>query len=444
MSEMTPQVPYGGTGGLGALARRIQQRLVAFWAGIPPTARPWALASLGVGGAGLVLFLVGLVLILQAARPTPPPAPPSPAAASVPVRLRIKGEALAVRALAARADGWPVPPGRFGIIYWMEGTFINLVFGLPDHPEARRLIEGLREGDPLEVEMSTGQALRFEVTGKQQVSPEETALLAQRRPGLTLLLVGGAARWAVIAAPVPEAAPPALPGGRVPIGVPVRVGPVRVTVIGVAPRSGRPDIPADFIGVQVRFEVVHEGSEPLAVEGFEMSLLDETGRRYQPTPLEGAPLPSGRLLPGGTLEGSVGYLIPTAAASGIFLWRFNPQPGRLAPAEVEFELPRPTPTSPPQAHWRIQVDEARWLPEEGVLEIRGGFGNTGDLSARLGAEAVVLQAAGGRPVPLLEADPPLPWTVAPGQTLAWRLRYALAQPGPLTLQIGPERFEIQP
>ena len=88
MSEMTPQVPYGGTGGLGALARRIQQRLVAFWAGIPPTARPWALASLGVGGAGLVLFLVGLVLILQAARPTPPPAAPSPAAASVPVRLR--------------------------------------------------------------------------------------------------------------------------------------------------------------------------------------------------------------------------------------------------------------------------------------------------------------------------------------------------------------------
>jgi len=161
-----------------------------------------------------------------------------------------------------------------------------------------------------------------------------------------------------------------------------------------------------------------------------MSLLDETGRRYQPTPLEGAPLPSGRLLPGGTLEGSVGYLIPTAAASGIFLWQFNPQPGRLAPAEVEFELPRPTPTPPPQARWRIQVDEARWLPEEGVLEIRGrvwehggpagpaGGGSGGVAGGRRPSGAV----AGGGPAVALDGG------AGPNHGLAAALRPGAAWP----------------
>lgn len=418
----------------------------ARWAQIPPPMRPFLVVSMGIGAAGLVLFLFGLVLLLRAARPAVPRTPSSTTEGvtfPIPLRLHVKGTVLTVRPLAVQGGSWPVSRGQRGVVYWMEGTFTNWVFGLPDLPENRRLVEGLQEGDAIEVEMNTGPALGFEVVGKQQIQPEDTSLLAQHRPGFTLLLVGGEPRWAVIASPRLELPASPLETGRVPIGVPLQVGPVRLVVRGVEPRWSGPGIPADFVGVVLDVEMTLTGAEPLAVERMEMRLVDAAGRRYQPTALEGVPLPSGRLAPGGALQERIAFLIPRNSAEGILGWRFNPLPGQAAAAEVEFELPPPTPTPAPEGLLRVQIQSVEWLPGERALVIQGGIGNPGDQLILLEETEVALTGPDGERVPLLEASPAWPWQIPAGRNLAFELRFAMAAPGPSVLQIGAQRFQIR-
>lgn len=440
------QEPMGGVQPVWRALARGWAQARARWAQIPPSVRPLLLVSAGVGALGVGLFLAGLWLVLRAARPSamPPPTEGAGAAAwPIPLRLRVKDRTLSVRPLAVREGRWPVPRGSGDTAYWMEGTFANLVLGLPDRPENRRLVEGLREGEILEVEMNAGPVLRFQVSGRQQVQPEDTEILDQHRPGLTLLLVGGESRWAVTASPLPERPAAFLAMERVPIGLPVQVGPIRFTAQGVEPRWSGPGIPADFIGVVLRFELIHTGQEPLSFERVEWSLVDAAGRRYQPTVLEGVPIPSGQIAPGGTVEGQVAFLIPRNSAEGILVWRFNPLPGRLAPVEVEFELPRPTPTPEPKALLQVQIQSAQWLPAEGVLILRGGVGNPGGQPVTLEATEVELIGPEGQPVPLQEASPALPWVIPAGRNLGFELRFALSAPGPATLRIGRERFQIR-
>ncbi len=440
------QEPTGGFQRVRGVLSHGWAQARAHWAQIPPSVRPVVMVSAGVGALGLVLFLAALLLLLRSTRPsaTPPPTGGTGAAGLlIPFRLRVKDRTLNVRPLAVRGGSWPVPRGAGETAYWMEGTFANLVLALPDRPENRRLVEGLREGDVLEVEMSAGPVLRFQVSGKQQVRPEDTEILAQRRPGLTLLLVGGEPRWAVTASPLPERPASFLAMGRVPLGLPVQVGPIRLTARSVEPRWSGPGIPADFIGVVLRFELVHTGQEPLSLERFELSLVDAAGRRYQPTALEGVPLPSGMLAPGGTVEGQVAFLIPRNSAEGILVWRFNPLPGQLAPVEVEFELPRPTPTPEPKALLQVQIQSAQWLPTEQVLIIRGGIGNSSGQPVTLEATEVELIGPEGQPAPLLEASPALPWVIPAGRNLGFELRFALSSPGPAALRIGREQFQIR-
>lgn len=421
-------------------------RLRAYWAQVPPSMQPLLLISAGVGVLGLLLFVVSLMLVLRSARPAAIPQPTGGAGAAglpVPLRLRMKERTLNVRPLAVRAGNWPVPRGPGDTAYWMEGTFANLVLGLPDRPENRRLVEELREGDALEVEMSAGPVLRFQVSGKQQVRPEDTEILAQHRPGLTLLLVGGEPRWAVMASPLPERPASFLAVGRVPIGLPVQVGPIRLTARSVEPRWSGPGIPADFVGVVLRFELAHTGQEPLSFERIEWGLVDAAGRRYQPTALEGVPIPSGQIAAGGTVEGQVAFLIPRNSADGILVWRFNPLPGRLTPVEVEFELPRPTPTPEPKTLLQVQVQSAQWLPTEGTLVIRGGIGNLSGQPVTLEAVEVELIGSGGQSLPLQDASPTFPWVIPAGQNLGFELRFSSPSPGPATLRVGQERFQIR-
>lgn len=429
-----------------AVLSRWREQARARWEQIPHAVRPFLLISAGVAAMGLVLFVAGLLLVVRAAQPAtlPPPketvgTPSSP----IPLRLRVKDTTFRVAPLAVQGGSWLVPRGRGDTAYWMEGTFANQVFGLPDRPETRRLVEELKEGDLLEVEMSTGPALRFQVSGKQQVRPEDTTILSQHRPGLTLLLVGGEPRWAVTASPLLETSPLLLATGRVPMGLPVQVGPIRLTLENVELRWSGPGIPGDFVGVVIRFEMTQTGEEPLALERFEMNLIDAAGRRYQPTMLEGVPLPSGRITPGGTVDGLVAYLMPRNSAEGILVWRFNPLPGRTTPVEVEFEAPRPTPTPEPEVLLQIQVQSAEWLPEERALLIRGGIGNPGEQPVMLEATEVELIGPEGQPVPFVEASPAFPWMIPAGRNLGFELRFGLSAPGLVTLRIGKERFQIR-
>ncbi|GEM_PF-962819 len=445
MSELEPK-PSDPWEEAQTILFRWREQAQARWEQIPSSVRPLLLASVAVGGMGLVLFVAGLLLLVRAAQPAAPPSPggmvgtPS---ASVPLRLRVQDVTFPVTPLPVRGGIWPVPRGRGDTAYWMEGTFTNLVLGLSDHSQTRRLVEGLQEGDILEVEMSAGPALRFQISGKQQVRPEDTAILSQHRPGLTLLLVGGEPRWAVMASPLLEASPSFLAAGRVPMGLPVQVGPIRLTVVSVEPRWSGPGIPGDFVGVVIRFEIAHTGKEPLAIERFEMDLLDAAGRRYQPTILESVPLPSGRIAPGSPIDGQVAYLVPRNSTAGVLIWRFNPLPGQTTPVEVEFEVPRPTPTPEPASLLQIQVQSAQWLPEEQALLIRGGIGNPGEQPVSLEATEVELIGPDGQRVPLVEASPALPWIIPAGRNLGFELRFASSVPGPAILRIKKERFQIR-
>ncbi|RMF29583.1 MAG: hypothetical protein D6759_13600, partial [Chloroflexi bacterium] len=111
------------------------------------------------------------------------------AAPAIPITLRVNGRTFPIEPDYRAGAGWPAPPTVPEQARWASGTLVNYLIGLAPDEENRALLEGLEEGNELILEMSTGVRLRFQVQGPAGPPENEAALLAQNKPGLTLVLL---------------------------------------------------------------------------------------------------------------------------------------------------------------------------------------------------------------------------------------------------------------
>jgi len=350
---------------------------------------------------------------------------------AMPVLLEVKGQSLPVKPSAPGGDPWVAVSAYSEGLTWIHGTVVNYVFGLDPASEVGEVVEGLQQGDLVTLHLSSGTLLTFRVGGREEVEPRDPALLAQSRPGLTLVSVGPEV-WSAVTAEFEAAEEPATAGGgtAAEVGQPVQVGDVRIVVLeGHAEREGAGLTPGTMIYF-VEFSLTNTGSSPLDPTAFRMELEDGLGNRYAPSlgaagagrygPLS-QPIRSGE-----EVSGTAAYIVPTSLPGPTLIWTFSPAPA--TELQARFSIPyAPPPATTALA--QVQVLEA-FLGEDGAtLHVVAEVHNSGEVPLTVGVEDVALSSSVG-PGELQVAAPPLPWTIEPGATRQVELQFA--RPGAST------------
>lgn len=113
---------------------------------------------------------------------------------------------------------WPCPQPKEDVAAcWVYGTVINYLIGIPADARAQALAQALQSyGGEIVLRLSTGAAHRYTVSAVQDVGRQETEVLTQQRPGVTVPLLGaeGSRRTVITAVYVADfAAADAVPHG---------------------------------------------------------------------------------------------------------------------------------------------------------------------------------------------------------------------------------------
>jgi hypothetical protein len=333
-----------------------------------------------------------------------------------------------VEAVSAEAGAWPNAPANSNGVTWVYGTVVNYILGLAPTPENNDLLVTLQEGDALSLYMSTGLFLNFNVTQVSVGAAEEGAFFEQISPRLTLALLTEepAQRTVVTAVFVDdETAEEELLLGTVAgvIGIPVDLGPVRVTVI-------------EAYRVTASEAELPSGTDYLLID-FQTFVRDLTGGRYPLSMPAGQfanyGLPAEQIAPGETVIGSAGYLVPSFAggAGGEVRWAFNPQPGSgnwvMVPVPYDVPAATATPVPPPPVGFaRVSVDSNDVFIDgtDNLLIVGLQIENTSAGVVQVTEDDISLNSSGGELL-LENTAPLLPWRIEPGEFRRFELQFEL-------------------
>jgi len=389
------------------------------------------------GGPPVVETPVGEPLILGPGVTVPP---------LQPVTVTIKDQSLGVYSIRVQAGGtWPYDPKRSHQAAWVYGTLINYIFGLDAGNRANvELLESLLEGDPIVVHLSNGRDLYFTFRERMRVPLDDVSLFDQRAPGVTLVLLGerGEDRLVVRGDYNAEMETEVGGGAGEGVGVPIEVGPVRVTVqSGELRRGPLPNLPQGFAYYLVNFEIENLSEAALDPSAFQMLLIDANGTRYNlsiPASLQGlGPLPP-LLQPGIPTPATSGFLVPESLP-GPVTWEFRPQAGSEEVAQVQLPVQAAPPPAPPQA--QVLVTAAEITPDGTGVSVRVMISNPGQ-EAIVVSESDVSLTVEGMPLGLQVAVPPPPWTIAPGGTLQLVLTFERPAADTALLTVLGYRFQL--
>ncbi len=413
----------------------------------------------GAVGIALILLLVAITQVIGPGKPSgPTPTPdtgctincgaPAQVSAVVPKRLHVRDRTLDILPVAVPKGDWK-PTAQEGQAEWVYGTLVNYLVGLPDTTENKDMLQALKEGDPLTVELSNGQTLEFKFSERRLVSPQSTDIFAQQRPGLTLAILGdnGSDRVVVRANYVVESeGGKTVPSNVVAINTPVDIGVTRVKALNGRLVENAPGIPVGSAFYLVDFTVENIGSDPLDVSTFQIELRDYTGQKYKvsdtASKLGPNPPPTGQLLPGLSATFTSGFEVPSNITGPVLAWSFKPNETFQVPASVAVPLVGPTPTPDPRAEVVVHITQAYYNPDQSELNIVGGVTNPTGVLIPVGESDISLGTPDGIFATLVGADPPLPWRVSPNTSLNFTLRFSRLPSATAILKILNNSFEL--
>ena len=241
-----------------------------------------------------------------------------PLAIALPQRLELPGASYPIIATPLEGKRWPVA-AQPDLAVWVYGTVVNYVVGLPYTTTTSSLLAGLTATDQLTLTLNNGRTLVFGSPQARRYPLEDTTALSQRRPGLTLVLLGGEEddRLVVQARYLPDAV--------VDTGKQQQLGELLVEVL-------QADVQSSTVNGQnflVEYLLTNQAEEPLNTALFDLVLEDGQGQRYAVNSElsylgEGGPLPAS-LQAGATLAASAGYRVPKDLKPPL-TWHFSIDP----------------------------------------------------------------------------------------------------------------------
>jgi hypothetical protein len=375
----------------------------------------------------------------------------TPIPAGVPSRLTVGNNAFSVVATRPDQNGqWPYDRNAQKTAYWVVGTVVNYVVGLPAS-DANRATFGSLQPNELVVLDTTVGTLRYRVVQTQTVKADEQGqLLAQSAPQLTLVLLGegGNERHLVIARYTDEGTPNSVTS----MGVPINLGDVRVTALNSRLLPGvSVGLPADRSYFQVNIEVSSLITHHLDASQFTTQLIDSAGNRYSLSSqgafaAGGSGWTQGVLAPGATLSATAGFEVPANMPGPKLEWDFtiekdNPYLARVSvPYEPLLVQSTAQPTTAPLAE--VALLNVNITPEGNELRIVGTVHNLTDKFLPVSLRDISL-SSGNNLSALNSSLPAFPWSITPGETLAFQLSFARPPGGaPAVFTLFGQSFEI--
>jgi hypothetical protein len=351
----------------------------------------------------------------------PPPAPvvevgETSVALAMPTILEVAGNSFSVQPTNPDSGVWLDPSAASGSAVWVYGTVVNYVIGMETTGDNQSLLDGLVVDDVVRLRLSNGTVLTFRVAQREQVRPDDAAVFAQTRPGLTMVLLGDgeSERLAVFTTfeSVEEVSPQ--PGGSVVgVGQPVQVGEALVVLEEGHVEPNTEDMPPGTMAYLVDFSVQNTGESPLETLLFVMELRDEVGNLYLPSAsvaVRGAygPLPA-TIPPGEEINGTAGYWVPGTLSGSSLTWVFAPH--LSADPQAHFTIPY-APPAETGALADVDLYDA-FLGEGGdLLHVLADVYNDGTAPLVVTEDDISLSSSEGEGE-LDIAAPPLPWTIEP-------------------------------
>jgi hypothetical protein len=424
-----------------------------------------------VGGLiflSLVCVALGVTLLTRSRSPTAPggatPGPtqgPSvpvilsgssgsvPLTVTAPSTLEIKDRKFQVIPVEVAKGVWPYQRGTLGDAkaVWVFGTLINYIIGLDANSDNTTLLQDLTEADVIKMTTYSGRTVSFRYSGRQWVTVDKTDVFRQIRPGMTLVLLGeqGNDRLVVSASYMVEGEATSVSSAMAQAGSVVAVSGARVRAISGRLIKDVAGLPAGNAYYQVDFSVTATDQGPLDASLFQMELTDASGKRYSlsvPASQAGSyGLPGGQLLPGLSLTATAGFVVPDALPGASVIWTFSPRAGDLSPARFQLPVAGLAPTPDPRALVVVQVTSARYSNDTAEIIISGGVGNTSKEAVTISLSDISLQA-GSSLLQVTVTEPALPWTLQPGQNLAFTVRCARPPAGTAIFRMLQSSFEL--
>ncbi|MEA3309508.1 MAG: hypothetical protein U9Q70_08370 [Chloroflexota bacterium] len=329
-----------------------------------------------------------------------------------PQNLQLPGADYAIVATPLEGVRWPVPATQQDVAVWVYGTVVNYVVGLPYTPTTASLLAGLESTDHITLTLSNGSELVFGSPQARRYPLEDTTPLAQRRPGLTLVVLGGeeADRLVVQARYLPEAA--------VAAGKKQQLGELLVELVQADVQSST----AEGQNFLVEYRLTNRGAEPLDTALFELVLEDGQGQRYavnsEVSSLgEGGPLPAS-IPAGGALAASAGYRVPQALKPPLnWVFRVDPASGKTASFALPYREPLPGPPQPQVELREVFADQGR-----DAIVINGVVRNSGESALTVTATNVKLSSSAGE-AEMLAQTPVLPWQIPGGGEQSFEVQF---------------------
>ena len=335
--------------------------------------------------------------------------------------------------------------------FWFNGTLVNYVVGLHASPENKAVFDGFKANDVIALDTGAG-VQRYRVDKITQIKADDTsALRNQTTPQLTLLLMGdtGDTRRMVTAKYVDEGAPNVLNPARYPINM----HDVRVKVTGDRLVPGNTvGLPAGKNYYQVNLELTNTSAQVIDTAQFFTELVDGNKTRFALNRAAaaangGAGWPqTGALSPGQTSNYTAGFEVPDTMIGPRLEYRFatNTNTPLLAMVSLPYAAPQPTAAAQIAAapSSDVTIVSANLIPESNELRIVGTVANRGPTSLNVSIKDVTL-SSGGVSSALTGALPAVPWTIPPGETLAFQLSFTRPAGGqPATFKLLDQAFEI--
>ncbi len=352
---------------------------------------------------------------------------------ALPTELEMAKQTFPVIPVTLDEGRLPLPSEGQEVLVWVYGTVVNYVVGVPHSTTPASLLPGLTSSDRISLTLDNGTQLIFGSPQVQRLPIDDTTPLAQNRPGLTLMLLGGeeSDRLIVQAHYLPEAGTT--------LGGAQQIGGLRVTVLG---SDALPDA-GEGRGFVVEFQVTNESAAPVDTAAFDLALEDGAGQRYLvnaevSTLGDAGPLP-GTIAAGAMVAGSAGYRVPDDLQPPlVWVFRADPTSAQNLRFSLAYQPPLPSPAQPQVTLTSAFMDETR-----NVIVINCTVWNSGESPLAVTLDNVKLTSGAGA-AELRAATPPLPWTIPGGEQQDFEVQFS--RPGDaesVLLDIWGFTFEIE-
>ncbi len=361
-----------------------------------------------------------------------------------PTLLKLPSQEFTIQTDVVGADGvWNPGVTDDGQASWVNGTFVNYVVGLPGTQTNETMLGQLVPGDEIQLVTNGRASFTFAFTDRELVSRSDSSVFAQQMPGITLILLksDGDQRLVVRGRYViAEAGEP--PRNVVSMGETAQLDNVQVTVNAATYVADRAEIPSGFAFFQVDYAIQNVGLTALDTSLLEMTLVDELGNRYALNPAASQngnyPVLNGFLNANQVTNATAGYQVPLGLNSESVNWVVTNQETN---AQVFITLPFTGGATAVQGT-SISLFRAEVSADMTSLNLGGQITNLGTQPLVATESDIQLTSPDGAVYLLLATNPPLPWTIAPGQTVQFFVSYQRPPSGTAVFTVLNQEFQI--